>query len=122
MRKIMKGPLAGLIICGMFFSGHLYAGEALEQINAEVEETAAKMDIRYGVLLTTAERTELKHSLIVNKVAATKVVDSQEDVVEQTNSAIEVYGITDPSEQRKLLIKFEAQYILVGGSVGVEPP
>ena len=47
----------------------VHAGEALEQINAEVETTAAQIELDHGVLLTGQERNNLKISLVVDKLS-----------------------------------------------------
>jgi hypothetical protein len=68
-------------------------------------------------LLTTQERNNLKISLVVSKVSK-----EQKDVTvkEKTDAAIEIYEITDPVEQRQLLIEMKAKAST--GNVGAEPP
>ncbi len=116
MKKLIKTPLASLLVLAAFFSGNINASEALEQINAEVERTAARLDAEQGILLTSQERNNLKLSLIVNKEAAgvadLKVID--------INNAIETYDITDPQDQRQLSIQFKVHVQNFSG--GVEPP
>ncbi|MFT4925487.1 MAG: hypothetical protein ACI8WB_001580 [Phenylobacterium sp.] len=120
MNKFIKTALASLIVLGSLLSSNLYASEALDQINAEVEKTAAEIDAAHGVLLTAQERNDLKLSLIVNKVKKDNAGDTKLDVVKETNTAIDTYEITDPQNQRKLLIELETNWL--GGSGGVQPP
>lgn len=121
MKRLIKTSLTGLMALATCLGGNAYAGEALQQINAEVQRTASQIDAAHGVLLTTQERTELKLSLIIQKVKADTTADANLSVAEQTNATIETYEITDPANQRKLLIEFEAQANLIGASAGVEP-
>jgi hypothetical protein len=122
MRKLIKAPLSSLLATALFLTGNVYAGVELEAINAKVEETAAQLDATYGVLLTTQERADLKRTLIVSKVANAKKEDGTAlNVAVETEAAIETYEITDPMNQRKLLIEFEVHVNGVGGSAGVEP-
>ncbi len=116
MKKFIKTPLASLIVLGAFFTGHTHAGEALAQITAEVEQTAAQIERDHGVLLTGQERNNLKISLVVTKV--NKEVNTK-TVQEKTDSAIQTYEITDPTDQRQLLIEIEAN--LSGNGGGVVP-
>ncbi len=101
---LLKTTLVSLAILGSLLTGTVNADEALDQVNAEVEQTAAQINADHGILLTTAERENLKLSIIVKKVT-TIDEDVQLDVVEATDQAIETYEITDPTSQRKLLIE-----------------
>ncbi len=112
MNKTFLVSLSGLLLMGSFFAN---AGEKLDEINAEVEKQAAQIDQDYGVLLTSQERRDLKISLIVDRETKEQPNAS---VVEKTEKAIEVYDISDPVEQRKLLI--EMRVFDDGG--GVVPP
>jgi hypothetical protein len=111
MKKLLMISLSGLILLCTFFAN---AGEELEAINAEVEKTAAQIDHDYGVLLTGQERRKLKISLIVSKMT-----DEQQNIFakEKADKAIKVYEITDPTEQRSLLIEMS----VAGGGGGVHP-
>lgn len=116
---LFKTPLViGLTVLSSLVAGTVSAGEALDQVNAQVEETAAQIDAEHGVLLTTAERENLKLSIISEKVTTVEK-GVQLDVVETTDAAIDTYQITDPTNQRKLLIEIESN--LLGGA-GAEPP
>ena len=112
MKTFIIAPLASLIILGAFFSNLLHAGEALEQINAEVEQTAVQIEQDYGVLLTGQERNNLKISLVVEKVSKEQKETSVKD---KTDSAIQTYEITDPTDQRQLLIEMQANLTGNGG-------
>ena len=92
-----------------------YAGDELDAINVAVEQQAVQLDQTFGVLLTSQERSALKLSLIANKINADQ---SAASVKEKVESAFTVYEITDPSNQRKLVIETQ----VVGGSGGVQPP
>ena len=114
---LLKTSLVSLAVLGSLVFGTVNAGEALDQVNAEVDQTAAQIDADHGVLLTTAEREDLKLSIIVKKI--TNVEEEQLDVIEATDEAIETYEITDPADQRKLLIEVQSNLI---GSAGKQPP
>ena len=59
----------------------------------------------------------------INAEVEEKAGDSELTIVEDTNAAIETYEITDPVNQRKLLLKFEMQTFMAGGGGdGVQPP
>ncbi len=116
---LFKIPLViSLALLSSLISGTVNAGEALNQVNAQVEATAAQIDAEHGVLLTTAERQDLKLSIISEKVTTVEE-GVQLDVIKTTDEAIETYEITDDAEQRKLLIDIQNK-ILPGG--GREPP
>ena len=126
MNKTSLVSLCGLLLMGTFFAN---AGEKLDEINAEVEKQAAQIDHDYGVLLTSQELDDLKISLIVDKENKEQPNAS---VVEKTKSAIKTYEITDPANQRKLLIELGVNEGDGGGLVppsmgeddggGLEPP
>ena len=113
MNKIIKAALSSLLFTCAFSAT---AGDELELINAEVDKRSAEIDQKFGVLLTTQERNNLKISLVVSKVSK-----EQKDVTvkEKTDAAIKTYEITDPVEQRQLLIEMAA-YEDDGG--GLQPP
>ena len=115
---LLKTTLVSLAILGSLLTGTVNADEALDQVNAEVEQTAAQINADHGILLTSAERENLKLSIIVKKVTTTDE-DVQLSVVETTNQAIETYEITDPTNQRKLLIEIETNGF---GGAGKVPP
>lgn len=117
MKKFINTPLVGLIVLAAFVTTTaVHAGEALAQINAEVEITAAQIERDYGVLLTGQERNNLKISLVVDKLSkASKDVS----VRDKTDAAIATYEITDPVDQRQLLIEVQAN--LIGNGNGDIP-
>ncbi len=115
---LLKTSLVSLTILSSLIIGTTNAGEALDQVKAEVEQTAAQIDADHGVLLTAAERESLKLSIIAKKVTTVEE-DQQLDVIEATDQAIETYEITDPTNQRKLLIEIESN---VFGGGGKQPP
>ena len=108
-----------IVIAGIFASGQLYASAALDAINASVEQQANKIDQQYGVLLTAAERSNLKMALIVKAIGEQNDL-SATDLSQLTDDAAATYGITDPVQQRQLLIELEAQKSNGGGS-GYKP-
>lgn len=110
------------LLCALF-AAPSQAGEALEVVEAEVTATADKIDQNYGVLLTTFERSQLKISIVARKtVGGVKGLTAQE-IKSRADKAYETYEITDPAEQRKLLIEMAAQTSKVtGNGNGNEPP
>ena len=112
--KIVK-TLGVTLLC--FLTSATFAGAALDEINVAVAAKAGQIDDKFGVLLTTTERDNLKIALIVKEITAN---DSEQTVQQQTANAIATYEIVDPVEQRKLLIEIEAS--LVGGGGGSSPP
>ena len=108
-------------LLGLIFSSPLIvnAGEALDVVNAEVEQRANQIDQEHGVLLTGQERSALKLLLIANKVVAAQ---PNATVNEKTDDAIVVYEISDPADQRQLLIKMDEASNLAGGGGGTRPP
>lgn len=120
MNKILSVLMKGGAFLCVFFSMFANAGEELDAINAEVEQKAEQIDIDYGVLLDTQERNNLKVALIVKKVVANAATEKNKTVKQITDAAIITYEITDPTEQRKLLIEVSAQKGVVG--TGEEPP
>lgn len=121
MNKIIKAFLKGMVFLCVFFTHFVNAGEALDSINVEVEKRAEQIDQNYGVLLTTQERDNLRLALIVKKVTTDTANDTTQTVKEKIDAAITTYEITDPVEQRQLLIKIEAAANTGGGS-GNKPP
>ena len=114
MNKIIKAALSSLLFACAFSAT---AGEELELINAEVDKRAAEIDQKFGVLLTTQERNNLKISLVVSKVSKEQKAVT---VKEKADAAIKTYEITDPVYQRQLLIEMEAKAST--GNTGAEPP
>ncbi len=118
MTKFIKAALSSLIFMCAFSAT---AGEALDTINAQVAQQAEAIDQKFGVLLTTQERENLKVALIVKKVVAETPIDATVDVATKTNKAVETYEITDPTQQRTLLIELDAA-MAAGGGGGKQPP
>ncbi|NQZ09440.1 MAG: hypothetical protein HRT35_19990 [Algicola sp.] len=119
MNNLVSAFGKGMAFACVFCASIANAGEALDNINAQVEEQAAQIDQTHGVLLTSQERDNLKMALIVKKVTTEEAVVADVTVKEKADKAIATYEITDPIEQRKLLIEIEASYF--GGS-GIQPP
>jgi uncharacterized membrane protein YfhO len=104
-----KAILMAMVSCSLGFGTHCFAGQKLDALNTQVEQKAAEIDQKHGVLLDTSERNELKMDLIIQQVAADTANDTDKTMTVIANTAIATYEITDPTEQRKLLIKLEAQ-------------
>lgn len=116
----MTAFVKGLVLLCVSFGFAAHAGEALDTINAQVESQAEQIDQNHGVLLDTQERQNLKMALIVKKVVAAASAEKSKTVKEITDAAVNTYEITDPVEQRKLLIEVSAQKST--GTSGNEPP
>lgn len=121
MNKVIETFLKGVAFSCVFFTQFANAGEALDSINAAVNTQAEQIDQKHGVLLTTQERDNLKMALIVKKVTVATNESTTQTVKERADSAIATYEITDPVEQRQLLIEIEAAANTGGGS-GNKPP
>ena len=100
------------MLCAIL-SGNATAGEALDAINTAVTLQAEKIEQQYGVLLTYAEMDDLKVSLIARKQAAELQSFDTAAIAEKATQANDIYQLTDPMEQRKLLI--EMQVVAGGG-------
>lgn len=100
----MTAFVKGLALSCACVSIAALAGDDLNLINADVEKQAAQIDQNYGVLLDTQERNNLKVALIVKKVTAD---GTDRTVIEKAKAAVVTYEITDPVEQRKLLVELE---------------
>jgi hypothetical protein len=111
----------GLSFLCTFLTGQVYASEQLDAVNAAVEKKAEEIDQKYGVLLTTQERNDLKIAIVAKKVTAKDTADTAQALETKTKEAIVIYEISDPTDQRKLLIEMEAQAKSTGQS-GAEPP
>lgn len=120
MNNVLKTSLSGLIVMGSVWANSVWAGEALDRVNAEVATAAAQMDEVHDVLLTTQERNALKLKLIARQVTADIAGDTTPSVEQKMNTAITTYEITSESEQRMLLIEIQV-ISLAGNSAGVEP-
>jgi alpha-D-ribose 1-methylphosphonate 5-triphosphate synthase subunit PhnI len=105
MNKIVTAFVKGLALSCACVASAAHAGDDLNLINADVEKQAARIDQNYGVLLDTQERNNLKMALIVKKVTAD---DTDRTVIEKAKAAVVTYEITDPVEQRKLLVELDA--------------
>ena len=111
MKKLLIASFLGLFLTCSFF---VSAGEELNIINAEVEKAATQIDQEYGVLLTGQERNTLKISLVASKI--TKELPNG-SVSQKKDRAIKIYELTDPIDQRQLLIEIK----VAGGGGGVHP-
>jgi hypothetical protein len=121
MNKIILSAIVGLSFLCTFLTGQVYASEQLDAVNAAVEKKAEEIDQKYGVLLTTQERNDLKIAIVAKKVTAKDTADTAQTVDTKTKEAIVIYEISDPTDQRKLLIEMEAQ-AKGTGHTGEDPP
>ena len=115
MKKIIVTPLIGLLLSLPFST---IAGTELDNVNAEVEAKAEKIDRDHGVLLTGQERNNLKIKLVAGKVADKLAIDENATLNGTVEEATETYEITDPADQRQLLIDVSAER----NGDGIEPP
>ena len=116
MNKLLMASLSGLFFVCSFFASAEGENAELKAVNIEVEQRAVQLDQDFGIILTSQERSTLKLSIIANKVAANQ---SDASVREKTDNAIVIYEITDPVDQRQLLITIE---LSTGGGGGRRPP
>ena len=116
MNKFIKAALSSLFFACAFSA---VAGEKLDAVNAKVDKKAAQIDETYGVLLTSQERNNLKIKLVVNDVVAELAADETLTVKEKVDKAVVIYEVTDPVDQRQLLIEIEASYT---NGDGIKPP
>jgi hypothetical protein len=119
MNKTLTAKVIGLAFSCALITGPVSAGEELDAVISEVEKKAEQIDQMYGVLLTTQERNDMKVSLVAKKVMVETTANTTETVEEKADSAIATYEITDPTDQRKLLI--EMQVVAGGGNDDVKP-
>lgn len=119
MNKIILATAFGLSLLCAFVSSQVQAGEALDAVNTEVEQRAAQLDQRFGVLLTGQERQNMKLALIAKKVATAESLQAGKSAKEITDEAAKTYQIEDPTEQRKLLVEVDA---VISFSSGIQPP
>lgn len=117
MNKILTAFVKGIALLCACVAVTAHAGEDLDAINSAVEQRAAEIDQKFGVLLTSQELNNLKISLIVSKVSKEQ---KDRSVKAKTDTAIKTYEITDPVEQRQLLIELEATS-LTGNGGGDDP-
>jgi hypothetical protein len=120
MNNILSALTKGVAFLCLFISVFANASNELNAINAEVEKKAEQIDQNYGVLLDTQERDNLKIALIVKKVVTDAAAEKNKTVKQITDAAIVTYEISDPVEQRKLLIEVSAKKGT--GTSGNEPP
>ena len=123
MNKLTFTVAFGLsLLCSTLSSpinAQVQANEALNAVNTEVEQRAAQLDQKFGVLLTLQERQDMKLALIAKKVATTQAVEAGKSAKQITDEAAATYQIADPAEQRKLLVEVDA---LMPMSSGIHPP
>lgn len=119
MKTIILATAMGLTLLCAFFSSPIQAGEALDSLNAEVEQQAEQIDQQFGVLLTNTERGNLKIGLIVSRLKAKKAEQPEKTVEALVEEAISTYQIMDPVAQRQLLIETETT---INRSSGAKPP
>lgn len=117
MKKYLLAPLMGLIFVCPFST---IAGDELEHVNQAVEEKARQIDEKFGVLLTSGERVNLKIRFIVDRLVIKKESNPEFTVEALVNEAFVTYEISDPVVQRQLLIETDAA--VTGGGGGSKPP
>jgi hypothetical protein len=105
MDKFIKAALSSLCFMCAFSAT---AGEKLDLVNAKVDKKAEQIDETYGVLLTSQERNNLKIKLVVNDVVTDLAADETATVKAKVDKAVLTYDVTDPIDQRQLLIEVEA--------------
>jgi hypothetical protein len=115
MNKMTNRLIVGLLLASPLAS---MAGTELDQVNAVVEAKAAAIDQAHGVLLTTQERNNLKIKLVATQVATTLDTTANSSLDAEVDHAINTFEITDPTDQRQLLIDISAER----GGDGIEPP
>lgn len=116
MNKRLSTLSKGLALSCACLIINAHAGDKLNEVDAQVAQKARQIDEKHGVLLDSQERNALKLNLIVKQVVADSANDSTKSVSELAETAIATYEITDPTEQRKLLIGLEAQAKSTGSS------
>lgn len=119
MRRLNRFAAFAAAFCCALLSVQTQASEAADKINAEVERRAVEIDHKYGVLMDYQERGDLKLDLIAEKQVSENNTDKTVQVLAE--EAIAAYEITDPAEQRRLLIKIETQVAKSTGAGGTEP-
>lgn len=120
---IQATVVAGALCC-LGFGIPSFAGQKLDEINAKLDQQALEIDQKYGVLIDYQERGDLKLDLIAQQ-ALSEAADGTQSVKDIAEAAFATYEITDPYEQRKLLIKMESQATQKGtgqGGTGPEFP
>jgi hypothetical protein len=122
MNRILSGILFGQAFMYAIFANAAHAGEELNAVNGEVEKRAEQIDQSYGVLLSSQERNALKISIVVRKVTPNEETITTQELVERVKKAVVTYEITDPTDQRKLLIEMEAQTQAKGTGDGSSRP
>jgi predicted sulfurtransferase len=123
MNKLLLTLIKGLTLFYVLFGSTVFAGDKLTEVNAQVEKKAEEIDQKYGVLLTTLELNDLKIAIVAEKVTAQQDENEVQTLEVKTKAAIVDYEITDPTDQRKLLIEVEAQSQSKGtGNSSNEPP
>ena len=100
------------------FTTTAFAGDALDAVNAQVNQKAQHIDQNYGLLLTATERQRLKMSIIVKKVTAGVGPLTRAELVELAQNTDATYEITDPVEKRKLLIELEESVDVIAYGTG----
>lgn len=123
MKTFILAAALGLSLLCAFFSSPIKAGEALDSLNAAVEQKERQFEEQFGVALTFDELTNVKLGLIVARLKQAKAEQPEKTVKALVDEAIVTYEITDPVEQRQLLIETTAQTAkATGDGNGNEPP
>lgn len=117
MNKNLKTAFFALFCLSPFIS---LADTPLDKVNRQVDAKAAHIDQTYGVLLTGQERNDLKITLVASQVAKNIQTDKHLAVTQAIDAAIITFDISDPSDQRQLLIEVGPQSAGNGG--GLKPP
>jgi hypothetical protein len=92
-----KAILMATVSCGLGFGAHSFAGDKLDAVNAQVEQKAAAIDQKHGVLLDYQERNALKLDLIAQQVLIDSTSNTVATVIEIADAANVTYEITNPT-------------------------
>ena len=119
MSNFLTTKLSAFAFCMCtMFTNTAFASDALDAVNAQVNQKAQQIDQNYGLLLTVEERQSLKMSIIVKKVTQGVGPLTRAELVELARSTDATYAIDDPVEQRKLLIELEESVEVISYSTG----
>jgi len=120
MNKLILATAFGLTFSCAFFTNQLQANEALTALNEKVEQRAAYLDEKFGVLLTYQEREDLKIALIAKMMVTDEALAAGKTSQDLANEASQNYQIEGETAKRQLLIEIEATAAKTGGD-GVKP-
>lgn len=118
MKMKILAIFMAVALCCLGYGVPSFAGQQLDEINAKVERQSMEIDQKHGVLLDYQERNDLKLDLIAKQALMDAGKDTTKTTKEIAETAFTTYEVTDLSEQRKLIIKIEAQKSIGGGTGG----